>query len=126
VIAALQEMQGTEVFVPKLPSMRIVDLARAVAPECRMETIGFRPGEKLHETLITEDEARTALEYDDRYVILPSAGPWDFEGYLLRTHGRPCPEGFRYASDSNAWRLTVEELQTLVAAEVEQELACAA
>jgi UDP-N-acetylglucosamine 4,6-dehydratase len=124
VISSLELMQGTEIFVPKLPSLRIVDLARAMAPECRTETIGFRAGEKLHETLITEDEARCTLEYDDRYLILPGAGPWDFEGYLLRTHGRPCPEGFRFASDTNPWCLSVEELRALVAEE--EELACAA
>jgi len=76
VIHSLESMRGGEIFVPKLPSMRVIDLAQAMCPECEQEVIGIRPGEKLHETLITEDEARRAREYEDCYVIPPEMSFW--------------------------------------------------
>lgn len=113
VIRCLALMQGGEVFVPKLPSMRVVDLARAIAPECAQEIIGIRPGEKLHEVLLTEDEARRAIEFEDFYVVQP--GPilpgWTNDRLA---GGKPVPDGFCYSSDTNSWWLTVDELRELV------------
>jgi UDP-N-acetylglucosamine 4,6-dehydratase len=111
VLGCLERMYGGEIFVPKIPSMNIVDLARAIAPECRLDIIGVRPGEKLHETMVPEDDARNTVEYDDCFVIrAPSAN-----GSIYRNGGRPCPEGFRYSSDNNSSWLTVEQLQELAA-----------
>jgi UDP-N-acetylglucosamine 4,6-dehydratase len=110
VLQCLERMHGGEIFVPKIPSMNIVDLARAIAPECRLDIIGVRPGEKLHETMVPEDDARNAVEYDDYFVIRsPSAN-----GSVNRNGGKPCPEGFRYSSDNNSQWLSVDELQRLV------------
>jgi UDP-N-acetylglucosamine 4,6-dehydratase len=111
VIRCIEQMCGGEVFVPKIPSMNIMDLVEAVAPGCEVEYIGIRPGEKLHEVLISEDEARHTLEFDDMFVIQP-VHPWWSVGNW--THGRPLPDGFRYASDTNPWRLSVDDLRALV------------
>jgi UDP-N-acetylglucosamine 4,6-dehydratase len=105
-------MQGGEIFVPKIPSMNIVDLARAIAPECRLDVVGIRPGEKLHETMVPEDDARNTLEYDDYFVIRAQAT--NHSGQTNGNGGKPCPVGFRYSSDNNSRWLTVEELQRMV------------
>jgi UDP-N-acetylglucosamine 4,6-dehydratase len=112
VIRALVRMRGGEIFVPKLPSMRITDLAEAIAPGCVLEEVGIRPGEKLHEMMITAEDARKALEYDDHYVVQPSF-PW-WSDALQQEGGRPVPEGFAYASDTNAQWLGVAELRRLL------------
>ena len=111
VISCLEVMQGGEVFVPKLPSMNIMDLAVAMTPECEHEIIGIRPGEKLHECLISPDEARQTVELDDRYVILPTHPWWGSSDY---TSAKPLPEGFSYSSDQNEWRLTQDELMEMI------------
>lgn len=111
VLRAAADMHGGEVFVPKIPSMNIMDLAAAVDPECEVEHIGIRPGEKLHEVLISEDESRTTLELDDLFVVLPTH-PWWPE--KVWTEGKPLAEGFSYSSDNNDRWLTVEELQQMV------------
>ena len=112
VLRTLMRMRGGEIFVPKLPSMRIVDLAEAVAPGCELTEVGIRPGEKLHEMMISVEDARKAVEYDDHYVIQP-AFPWWSDDMALEIGGRPVPEGFMYASDTNDRWLTVEELRAL-------------
>lgn len=115
VIRALIHARGGEVFIPKIPSMKIVDLARAISPEAELKKIGIRPGEKLHETLLSEEESRNALEYDDMYLLKPSDYPWcpkdDWSG------GKVLPESFLYRSDLNTQWLTVEELRKVVDAE---------
>ncbi|WP_188624400.1 UDP-N-acetylglucosamine 4,6-dehydratase (inverting) [Caldalkalibacillus thermarum] len=111
VINSLQRMRGGEIFVPKIPSMRVIDLAKAIAPECRIEYVGIRPGEKLHEVMITEDDARRTIEYDNYYVIQPEF-PWWRKEYT--NGGRPLPDGFSYSSDKNDWWLSVEELKALL------------
>ena len=111
VISCIEQMHGGEIFVPKIPSMRLVDLAETIAPSCEIETIGIRPGEKLHEVLVSEDEARNALEIEDRFIIQPAHSWWRRENW---SNARPLPEGFRYASDSNDRWLTNRELQELV------------
>jgi UDP-N-acetylglucosamine 4,6-dehydratase len=113
VLKCLARMRGGEIFVPKIPSMNIVDLAKAIAPECRLDVVGIRPGEKLHETMVPEDDAHNTFEYEDHFVIRSlSAGSADTQH--LRNGGRPCPEGFRYSSDNNSRWLSVGELQDLV------------
>ena len=110
VLRALDAMHGGEVFVPKIPSMNLLDLARALGPDCEVETIGIRPGEKLHEVLVSEDESRHTLELDDLFVIQP-AHPWWTPGTW--PEGRELPEGFRYASDNNTQWLDLDELRAL-------------
>jgi UDP-N-acetylglucosamine 4,6-dehydratase/5-epimerase len=111
VIDNLQRMKGGEIFIPKIPSMKVVDLAEAIAPECEIKIVGIRPGEKLHEAMINEDDARQTLEYDTYYVIQPEF-PWWREEYS--NGGKPLPEGFTYISDVNDHWLTVDELRELV------------
>lgn len=113
VLSSLAMMQGGEIFVPKIPSMKVVDLANALAPELPTEIIGIRPGEKLHEMLVTEDEARTTFELEDRYVIEPSLGFWS-RGTYEQLDTTPVAEGFEYKSDSNDEWLTPEILATLL------------
>jgi UDP-N-acetylglucosamine 4,6-dehydratase len=111
VISSIEQMHGGEIFVPKIPSMRLVDLAEAVAPGCLVEFIGIRPGEKLHEVLVSEDEARNTVELDEMYVIKPSH-PWWKQGNWV--HARELPADFRYTSDSNEQWLSHEQLQELI------------
>lgn len=110
VLSSLRQMRGGEIFVPKIPSMRITDLASALAPDLPHRIVGIRPGEKLHETMITEDDARTTVELDDRYVVEPPFGWWSERP---PSRGRPVPPSFRYSSDGNDRWLTAEELREL-------------
>lgn len=114
VMTACRMMHGGEVFIPKIPSMNIHDLARAMGPDCEIETIGIRPGEKLHECLISEDESRHTLELDDLFVIQPLHPWWTNAGW---SDGRSLPDGFRYASDTNDRWLSTEELRALAESE---------
>lgn len=114
VISCLEAMRGGEVFVPKIPSMRIMDLVEAIAPNCSVRDIGIRPGEKLHEVLLSEDEARHSIEMEHMFVVQPVHSWWRVAD---RLEGRELPEGFRYASDTNRQWLTIPELRQL--AEVE-------
>ena len=114
VLKCLERMQGGEIFVPKIPSMNIVDLVRAIAPECRTEVVGIRPGEKLHEVMIPEDDARHTLEYDHYFAILPTFSDFDAHTYRQKNGGRPCADGFRYSSDTNPQWLTVEQLREMI------------
>jgi UDP-N-acetylglucosamine 4,6-dehydratase/5-epimerase len=110
VIKCAGTMRGGEIFVPKIPSMKIVDLAKAIAPHCKIELIGIRPGEKIHESLITEDEARHASEFEGFFVIEPESPYWNKEKL---EGGRPLPENFRYSSDENNNWLTIEDLRKI-------------
>ncbi|TFE03938.1 UDP-N-acetylglucosamine 4,6-dehydratase (inverting) [Jeotgalibacillus salarius] len=111
VIDKLSLMKGGEIFIPKIPSMKMTDLANAIAPECKIEIIGIRPGEKLHEAMITEDDARQTIEFDNYYIIQPEF-PWWTNDHA--TDGRRLENGFKYTSDNNTQWLTVEELRTLI------------
>lgn len=113
VLHSIDVMQGGEVFVPKLPSTSLMDLAKAIAPQAKLEEVGVRPGEKLHEVLISEDEARTTVELDDMYVIQPALGPWFVRSWDEK--GRQLPAGFHYASNENPRLLSSAEIQALVA-----------
>ena len=112
VIRCTEQMHGGEVFVPKIPSTRIVDFATAIAPEAELEVIGIRPGEKLHEVLIHEDEARSTLELDDMFVVQPATTLWF--GQEWKDEGRSLPEGFRYGSETNPQWLTTEQIREIV------------
>jgi UDP-N-acetylglucosamine 4,6-dehydratase/5-epimerase len=111
VLSSLERMHGGELFVPKIPSMRVVDLAKAMAPEARLEVVGIRPGEKLHEEMISATDARSTLDQGDRYVIQPELDFWTHGD----TEGTPLPDGFSYASDKNDQWLNVDELREMVA-----------
>jgi UDP-N-acetylglucosamine 4,6-dehydratase len=111
VLDSLERMKGGEIFVPKIPSMKITDLAKAIAPECEIEIVGIRPGEKLHEAMITEDDARHTVEFDTYYVIQPEFPWWSHE---YAKNGKSLPEGFKYTSDTNTQWLSIEELRKLV------------
>ena len=110
-ICCAELMRGGEIFVPKIPSMRIMDLVTTVAPGCTIEDIGIRPGEKLHEILISEDESRQALEYDEMFVIEPLYPSWTFRSW--EGGKRPAP-GFRYSSDANSVWLSPAEMRELI------------
>lgn len=112
VVKSLERMAGGEVFVPKLPSMRLVDIAEVIAPDAERKLIGVRPGEKLHEELLTAEESRHAVEMDDAYVIF--SRPTE-----LRGQGRPVVDGFEYTSDTNDWWLTKDEFRGYLASQVQ-------
>lgn len=112
VCESLARMKGGEIFVPKIPSMRVVDLATAMAPGLPHKVVGIRPGEKLHEVMITEDDARNTVDLGNCYAIGPSIHLWS--GEMNPTTGRPVADGFRYASDTNDQWLGVEDMRRLV------------
>ncbi|MDO8488615.1 MAG: UDP-N-acetylglucosamine 4,6-dehydratase (inverting) [Candidatus Omnitrophota bacterium] len=111
VLESLKRMKGGEIFVPRIPSMKVADLARAIGPKCKLEVVGIRPGEKIQETLISEDEARNAVMFKDCFVVQHNAA---LRCELTRGKGKLCLDGFRYNSgDNDAW-LSVVELKKLV------------
>ena len=114
VLWALAHAQGGETFVPKIPSYRIIDVANAIAPECRQDIIGVRPGEKIHEEMITESDSPNTIDLGHYYAILPSGGALDVDEYCQRAGAVRVQPGFRYDSGSNTEFLTVEELRELI------------
>ncbi len=98
VLSSLATMKGGEIFVPRIPSTKITDIARVMAPHLPIKVIGIRPGEKLHEAMITQDDSRNTVSLPDRYIIQPSLGFWKQNGTPV---GSPLPDGFSYASDTN-------------------------
>jgi len=110
VMHAMEEMRGGEVFIPKIPSMKIVDLAEAVAPGCGIDFVGIRPGEKLHESLISQDESRHTLDTGSVYVIEPETITWPYTPWK----GTPLADGFRYSSDENKEWLSVADLAKMI------------
>jgi UDP-N-acetylglucosamine 4,6-dehydratase/5-epimerase len=111
VLSCIEAMHGGEVFIPKLPSMNIMDLARLIAPDAEIDFIGIRPGEKLHESMISIDEARQAIELEDRYVIQPAHAWWRPEYWDT---GKAVPDGFEYASDKNDHWLSTDEMLEMI------------
>lgn len=111
VIRCLEQMHGGEIFIPKIPSMKLLEMAQAVAPDCEIDCVGIRPGEKLHEVLLSEDESRNAVEVDDMFVVQPAHAWWKKENW---GNARRLPESFRYASDTNTRWLAADELHRLV------------
>lgn len=119
VLRSLEGMVGGEIYVPKIPSVKVTDLAHVIGPECTHEVIGIRPGEKLHEVMIPEDDARMAIEFDDHFIIQPTHSFWSRHELDL-TGGKPCADGFRYSSEINDHWLSNDEIRSLVAS-VEQD-----
>lgn len=112
VLKCLEAMVGGELFVPKLPSMNIMELAKVIAPECKTEIVGIRPGEKLHEVMIPRDDAKRTIEFEHHFIIQP-----DFRFWLRRYNGQggnALPEDFEYNSGTNFWRLTIEEMREII------------
>ncbi len=121
VLTCLGRMWGGELFVPRIPSYRILDVATAIAPDSRLETVGIRPGEKLHEEMITTTDAMGTIEFDNYFVILPSMALWDVDRFRRESHrlpGKLLEYGFSYNSGTNERFLTVEELKHLIATEI--------
>lgn len=116
VASCLDLMEGGEIFVPKIPTMRVVDLARAMAPEAELRYVGIRPGEKLHEILVPKDEARNTLDHGSFYVIRPAMQQWTTESPVVvhGVPGAPVGEEFEYASDSAEQRLDAAALQAMI------------
>jgi UDP-N-acetylglucosamine 4,6-dehydratase (inverting) len=119
VLYALENMWGGEIFVPKIPSYKITDVASAVAPTCELKIIGIRPGEKLHEEMITATDALSTVEFQDYFVILPSIKLWDVDGFISTFDGKYCADGFCYNSGTNSEWLSVLQIRELVKAHVD-------
>jgi len=113
VIDCIEQMEGGEVFVPKIPSTKVIDLAKAIVPNAKINIIGIRPGEKLHEDLISDDEARHTIELEKMYVIQPAEAIWF--GYSWKGKGRELPEGYHYSSDNNTEWLDIDGIKEFVA-----------
>lgn len=113
---SLKLMRGGEVFVPKIPSMKITDLASAIAPECKQEIIGIRPGEKLHEVMVPADESINTIEFKSFFIIQPSFHWWNWNPDVTYggETGAKVAEGFEYRSDNNTWWMTADELQKVI------------
>lgn len=117
VLDCFERMWGGELFVPKIPSYHISDVARAIAPECRLETIGIRPGEKLHEEMITDTDALNTIEFKDYYVILPATPLWETDDFCNQSSSAPgkhVPFGFRYNSGENPDFLNRADIERLI------------
>jgi FlaA1/EpsC-like NDP-sugar epimerase len=114
VVDSFDQMQGGELYVPRIPSMLITDLAQAIAPGAAMHDVGLRPGEKLHEEMISPEEGRRALRTGNRYVLRPDLATW---GYKPPTDGVPVPAGFFYRSDSNEEWFSRDDIAKILAAD---------
>ncbi len=123
VLRALAIMWGGETYVPRIPSYRITDVAEAVAPGCRRQIVGIRPGEKLHEEMITPMDGLNTLEMDDTFVILPSIPLWEVGDFMRQFEARPVAEGFSYNSGANERWLEVEEIRRLIRDHVDPDFA---
>ena len=122
VLQALDIMWGGEIFVPKISSYRITDVAEAIAPECKIKIVGIRPGEKLHEEMITTTDAMSTIEFKDYFVILPSLPLWDAEQFAKHFDGQRCRDGFAYNSGTNTEWLGVQALRQLISAHVNPDV----
>ncbi len=114
VLWAIESATGGEIFVPKIPSYRITDVASAIAPGCEQRIIGIRPGEKIHEEMITESDSLNTVDLGNYYAILPQSGEYSIEDYCKTHHATPVPKGFSYNSGTNPDFLSVEQLENLI------------
>jgi UDP-N-acetylglucosamine 4,6-dehydratase/5-epimerase len=112
VMDSIEQMEGGEVFVPKIPSTKVIDLANAIVPGAKVNIIGIRPGEKLHEVLVSEDEARNTVERETMFIIKPVEPLWKRD---MRYEGQPLPDGFRFSSDTNRQWLDIDGIREFVA-----------
>jgi UDP-N-acetylglucosamine 4,6-dehydratase (inverting) len=123
VLYALEHMWGGELYVPKIPSYRITDVAEAIGPNCKRVVVGIRPGEKLHEEMITETDGLNTVELNNHFVILPAAREWTPEDYREKFNARSCLSGFKYNSGDNTEWLGVEALRELIRKHVDPTFA---
>jgi FlaA1/EpsC-like NDP-sugar epimerase len=123
VLWAIENAEGGEIFVPKIPSYRILDVAKAVGPKCETPIVGIRPGEKIHEEMITVSDSLNTVDLGDYYAILPSAGTYSVDQYIARKGGHPVPAGFSYNSGSNEDFLGVDQLRALIRRHVDPNAA---
>lgn len=114
VLYALDKAWGGEIFVPKIPSFKVMDLAKAIGPKCKINIVGIRPGEKIHEEMITESDSFTTYDLGKYYAILPQVPEWDLQKYLKTFRAKKVKEGFHYTSGKNTKCLSVKNLQALV------------
>ena len=114
VLDCLERMHGGEVFVPKIPSYKLIDVAKAIAHDAKIDEIGIRPGEKLHELMIPEDDARHTIEFKTYFVIQPDFVWWNKKDHLLDNGGKLCPDGFSYKSDTNSEWLSINDIKGFV------------
>ena len=119
VLNAIENAKGGEMFVPKIPSYRITDVAKAIGPGCKHETIGIRPGEKLHEEMITQHDSPTTLDLGNQYVVCHDQRV--MEEILSEGNGKPVPPGFAYCSESNSEFLSVDQIQELIRAHIDPD-----
>ena len=119
VLHALSSARGGELFVPKIPSYRILDLAMAIAPDVEHEIVGIRPGEKIHEVMITADDARMTWDHGPHFTVLPDRPHWSLEQWLDETGATKVDEGFEYSSGSNGQFLSIQEIQDLIHKHIE-------
>lgn len=113
VLWTLENMWGSEIFVPKIPSYRILELAEALAPDCDKKVVGIRPGEKIHEEMITEADSPTTYDLKKYYAILPQRPPWKLDEFVRHFSAEPVPEGFKYSSGTNPHWLSIEQIRAL-------------
>jgi len=111
VMDSFELMQGGELYVPRIPSMKLVDLVSAIAPDAKTKEVGMRPGEKLHEEMISQDDARRTYLLGDRYIVTPVAADWGFD---VPQQATAVPEGFWYRSDNNDLWLSIEEISAMI------------
>lgn len=119
VLWSLEHMMGGEIFVPKIPSYRITELAEAIAPECEQVIVGIRPGEKIHEEMITEADSLTTYDLGKYYAILPQSTVWKLDDFIQKFSAERVPEGFKYNSRTNTEWLSIQEIRSLIKEYVE-------
>jgi UDP-N-acetylglucosamine 4,6-dehydratase len=121
VLFALEHAWGGEIFVPKIPSYKLIDVAEAVGPECKVEIVGIRPGEKIHEEMITTSDSFSTYDLDNYYSIIPQVPAWKIEDYVKHFSAEKVEEGFSYNSGDNDKWVGVSELRKLIVAHVDSE-----
>lgn len=125
ILKSFVKMEGGETFVPKVPSISFKKLTQIICPDCQIKEAGLKPGERLHEILISAADDANTLDYNDYYVIQPEGAWWNIKGYAERTGGREVAAGFNYSSDTNPWSLSGEELEFLIKRTMSRAIAAA-
>ena len=121
VLNAIETAWGGEIFVPKIPSYKVIDLANAIGPECKQEIVGIRPGEKVHEEMITSSDSFTTYDLGKYFAILPQVPIWDINDFVKRLNAKKVQEGFQYNSGENSEWLSIDELRFLINKHVDSE-----
>jgi FlaA1/EpsC-like NDP-sugar epimerase len=114
VLHALEHAWGGEIFVPKIPSYKITDVAKAIGPDCKHEIVGIRPGEKIHEEMITSSDSFTTYDLGKYYAILPQLTNWNLQDYIKHFNAKAVAQGFQYNSGENKEWLSIEQLRKLI------------